>query len=145
MNDLSYFNLGFRSDNIFNQLSTFKTDGLLGEGLINEAVSIVKDFLLMEQKEDYLSFFSTTSEYNASVLTTLLCDLFPTYKAAKIVEKLNTVLTAVSSLDVSSTTHGKIEYDEKGIDEAINFFSKLADACLSKSANSLVFKGFVLQ
>ena len=133
MYDLSYFNLGFRSDSVSGQLDEIRNKKAFNSLLLDDAYSIIDDCLKINDEDVLISSFSPSSGYEMNTLVPLLFEVYSNQSSEYIIDELNLI----------SETIDKAKKDDKSvtdneIDRAINFFSKLADLCLSNSTHQSI-------
>lgn len=135
MYDLSYFNLGFRSDSVSNYLEQIKAKEYNDKRLLDDAVLIISDCLKINEENSLISSFSGISSkngYDSYTLLPLLSELFLNKTIKNIIEELKTVYETVSKIKKDRTSATDEEYNK-----AIIFFSSLSDLCLSNSAHQI--------
>jgi hypothetical protein len=142
MKDLSYFSLGFRSDYVYNQLSSIKPGAEVRTALIKEALQIINDFLEVGGKCTGISCFINSEKHNASTLAPLLWELYPGLETDEIIENLKKVLTIVHLLSATKKQSSTENNQDANVEYAIDFFSSLSNVCLSKSVSATSFKSF---
>ena len=135
MYDLSYFNLGFRSDSVSNYLEALKTKNCDDDSLLDDAVLIIGDCLKIRKENSLISGFSGTTGnkgYETHTLLPLLAELYLNQTIDSIIADLKNVYETVLKIknDRKSTTDA--EYNN-----VITFFSNLSDLCLSNSAHQI--------
>ena len=132
MYDLSYFNLGFRSDNVSNTLLEMKSKGTTSQPLLEDAVSIIKDCLKTKENDTIILKFSSGKGYETNTINPILRELFPGEDPPTMITKLKKVYFTISSIE------NKKDFSEREIDQAIDFFSNIADICLSNSIQQAI-------
>lgn len=143
MRDLSYFNLGFRSDYIFSQLSNVREGSSPDENLLSEAVYIIDHFLSIGQADTAFSHLIADTNQDMSLLIPLLWEVYPDLEPDDIFDKLRNVVSVMSKANNLNEKADMASHGQLG--EAISFFSKLADVCLSKSATDISRDTLTLQ
>lgn len=127
MSDLSYFNLGFRSENILEELSRAEQGGRTNDSIINDALSILSDCVRIESKNGMSSNLSFKSGYDLSSLVPLIFDIFPEENDTKaIIKELKDILSSIEHLLTGGTL------DPEKLNPTKDFFSSLSQLCLSR-------------
>ena len=128
MFDLSYFNLGFRSDSVSNFLSELQSKDVKNENLLDDAFSIIYDCLKIQNDDVIISNLSPSTGYEMNALLPLLAELYRGKNVKYVVKDLKKISRAI---DKAKKNRKKVTKDE--FEKAIGFFSKLTDLCLSNS------------
>jgi hypothetical protein len=129
MFDLSYFNLGFRSDNVRQFLTELQSKSIRNDNLLNDAISIIDDCLKIENDDVLISRLSPSQGYEMNALLPLLAELYQGKDLKSVVKDLNQILITI---DKAKNNRKKVKDEE--LDKAIDFFLKLTDLCLSNSS-----------
>ncbi len=124
MTELSYFNLGFRSENILEELSSFIQKKEVNSLILKDALSIVQDCVSIET-EGVLSNRLIPSGYDLTSLVPLIFSIYPRKKIDEIFVELKKVLQSLSDLIQ------KKEIPSGKIDPIKYFFANLSQSCLS--------------
>ena len=135
MYDLSYFNLGFRSDSVSNYLELSKTTRKIDENLLDDAVSIIGDCLKIKEENSLISGFSGTAGkkgYERHTLLPLLAELYLNYTIDNIISELKSVYETLIKIKCKNEFPTDAEYNK-----VKSFFSDLSDLCLSNSAHQV--------
>lgn len=132
MLDLSYFNLGFRSDSVSNLLNELQETDSADIGLLNDAVLIISDCLQVKENDDLISSFAVSRGYEMNTLLPLLAELYYDQNVSNIVSELKKIYKVIEKIKSDRKAATKTEYSK-----AIAFFSNLAKVCLSNSAYQL--------
>lgn len=132
MYDLSYFNLGFRSDSVSNLLENLKSKDMPDLEILNDAFNIIKDCLNVKENQSLLQSFTKKKGYEISTLLPLLSELYTNKTLKAIITDLKKVYSTVEKIKKDRTSVNSSEFDH-----AISFFSELADTCLSNSAHQI--------
>jgi hypothetical protein len=133
MVDLSYFNLGFRSDNVSNALASLKNKTVTNSYLLNDAFMIITDCLKIKDDNILFSGLSQTRGYEYNDLLPLVAELYSNENVDAIVQDLSKI-----SDTVNKAREAKQGIDDTDIDHAISFFSRLSDLCLANSAHQTI-------
>lgn len=128
MYDLSYFNLGFRSDSVCNSLSEIKTKREKSSPVLKDAFSIVKDCLKTKEDDVIISKLSPGKGYETRTISPILRELFPEKDTISMIKDLRDIYHIINKIEKND------DYSDPEIDLVIEFFSKIADICLSNSA-----------
>lgn len=129
MFDLSYFNLGFRSDSVSKFLSELQSRDVKNDNLLDDAISIMHDCLKIQNEDVIISNLSPTKGYEMNALLPLLAEL---YQGKDLKCILNDLRQISKAIDKAKKNRNKVT--EKEFEKAISFFSKLTDLCLSNSS-----------
>lgn len=125
MNNLFYFNLGFRSDRVFEAFIVAERQ-TVDKSIITEALSIIKDFLTIENQESLVANLIGKSGPSYSVIPPILWQVYPSKNVSEVIAELKFIF---EKLGVMMDKQNKLEpNDFKRIRE---FFSKLADVSLA--------------
>ena len=68
MCDLTYFNLGFRSDNVSNTLSEIKSKSIASSQLLKDAFSIITDCLITKENDVVISKLAPGKGYETKTI-----------------------------------------------------------------------------
>jgi len=129
MFDLSYFNLGFRSDSVSKFLSELQSGDVKNDNLFDDAISIIYDCLKIQNDDVIISNLSPTKGYEMNALLPLLAELYQGKDLKCVVNDLRKIHKAIDKAKKNSN-----EVTKEELEKAISFFSKLTDLCLSNSA-----------
>jgi len=129
MFDLSYFNLGFRSDSVSKFLSDLQSRDIKNDNLLDDAISIIYDCLKIQDEDVIISNLSPTQGYEMNALLPLLAELYQGKDLKCVVNDLKQISKAI---DKAKKNRNKVTKEEFA--KAISFFSKLTDLCLSNSS-----------
>lgn len=135
MHDLSYFNLGFRSESVSNFLEELKIKRSNPTSLLDDAFLIIKDCLKVREGGALISSFSGAmgkKGYEEYTLLPLLAELYLNSNIDSIISELKTVYETIVKIRKDSGSASADEYDG-----AIDFFSSLSDLCLSNSIHQI--------
>ena len=130
MFNLSYFNLGFRSDSVSNLLTKLQTEDVLNNFLLDDAFLIVDDCLKIQDEDTLISNFSHGKGYEINILLPLLSEVFSNMTIENIVNELRRLHETIKKVKTDRKSVNPEEFEA-----AIGFFSKLADICLSNSSH----------
>ena len=129
MFDLSYFNLGFRSDSVSKFLSELQSRDVKNDNLLDDAISIIYDCLKIQNDDVIISNLSPTQGYEINALLPLLAELYQGENLKGVVNDLNQISKAINKAKKNRKKVTKKEFEK-----TISFFSKLTDLCLSNSS-----------
>lgn len=132
MYDLSYFNLGFRSDSVSNLLEDLQAKDSPDVEILNDAFSIIEDCLNVKESRSLVQGFAIKKGYEISTLLPILAELFINKNVKTIIAELKKVYRTIEKIKEDRSSATMMEYKH-----AISFFSELADLCLSNSAHQL--------
>ncbi len=130
MYDLSYFNLGFRSDSVSNYLIKLRSANVINHTLLEDAFSIIMDCLRIGDDDVLISSLSPGTGYQMNKLIPLIAELYVGKDLTSIVADLKKIHKIILQAKENSETISNADYDH-----ATNFFSNLADLCLSNSVH----------
>ncbi len=133
MQEFAYFNIGFRSENVYQQLSYYENGNEYNKNLIKNSIQIIQDCFKIEESLSGLSF---NEAYEITDLIPLILEIYKDSSINDIVENLKKIADIVN--DVSE---GKEGVD---INYAKEFFFNLSEICLSKSSNLSSFEHHAL-
>lgn len=127
MYDLSYFNLGFRSDSVSNVLIEIKNSRLENSSLLKDAVSIIKDCLIIQEDTMIVSKLAPGKGYEVKTIVPILQELFYGENTTVMIRNLKKIKGTIDKVE----KRGRVS--DNDFDYAIDFFSQIADLCLSNS------------
>lgn len=133
MNDLSYFNLGFRSDRVFESFSNVLEGQPYNSNVIEDALAIIKDCLTIENYDSFISNLAGNRGPFISVIAPILWQLYPSKSVNEVVIELRNLVRILCELK-----NDRADIKEEEIDQVRLFFSNLADISLSNSAEPII-------
>lgn len=128
MSDLSYFNLGFRSESILEVINKIEQGVPGNKTVLADAVAILEDCVRIE-KEDGMSSNLFRAGYELSSLVPLIFDIFPDMNTSDIMLELKGIISSIDKL----IHNNPLETTQK--DSIEKFFSSLSQLCLSRLSN----------
>ncbi|MCH7858776.1 MAG: hypothetical protein IID14_03640 [Candidatus Marinimicrobia bacterium] len=138
MHDLTYFNLGFRSENIAIQFESKKSK--ISKKHVTEAQSILLECLTVESIDSTVKYIAGSRHgYNPLNITPILFEVFKTKSMLTIMKNLNKLNDDLKLLAI------KEPISSEGIEELTKFFKAVADASIMYSshlAQTAAFEGF---
>lgn len=127
MFDLSYFNLGFRSDRIKSILYKLEQKEQSETAELSDAFMIISDCLKIKDEDAIISNFSTEVGYDLDMLLPILEEVFSNKTSEEAISELEYISQTIKTLE----NNGHVEQNNYKC--AIDFFSRLAGLCLSNS------------
>lgn len=138
MHDLTYFNLGFRSENIAIQFESKKSK--ISKKHIDEAKSILLECLVVESVDLTVKHIASSRHaYDSLNITPILFEVFKTKSMLTIMKNLNRLNDDLELLSIKGPN------SSEGIEELTKFFKSVADASIMYSshiAQTAAFAGF---
>ena len=132
MYDLSYFNLGFRSDSVSNLLNSLRSDDMPNVEILNDAFGIIESCLEVKENHSLVQSFAIKKGYEITTLLPILAELYTKKSVDTIIADLKKIYTTVNKIQKDRNSATDSEYEH-----AISFFSGLADICLSNSVHQI--------
>ncbi len=139
MVDLSYFNIGFRSDSVSNMLNEWKASKKFNDYLLKDASLIIEDCLKIEDDNIVVSNLSIGKGYEYHNLLPLIAEM---YTGKSRDEALNELKLVYKTILKANQGNENMMVDE--IDLAISFFSGLSALCIANSAHQSITDQFSL-
>ncbi len=139
MYDLSYFNLGFRSDSVSNLLQSLQEKERPELEVLDDAFRIIADCLNIKERSSLVQSFSLKQGYQVSTLLPILAELFTDKNVSDIIDELKALHKTLEKVKKDRNAANNSEYKH-----AISFFSRLADLCLSNSAHQVSSENYAL-
>jgi hypothetical protein len=95
---------------------------------MNDAFSIIKDCLKTQENDLILSKLSPGKGYEVGTIVPILSEVFRGKDTNSVIKDLRHVYSIIAKVDKNP------DIPEPELDHAIDFFSKIAEICLSNSA-----------
>jgi len=137
MTEFSYFNLGFRSENILEELNNLMQQKGVNDLILFDALSIVKDCVSLKE-ENAISNNLTPSGYELTFLVPLVFTIFPGKKVDETIAQLKDILEAIEKLIK------KEKIATERTEKIRTFFSTLSKLCLAQISNLSVERSIAI-
>ncbi len=125
MEELSFFNIGFRCENISETLNDYiNSNGKnLDKYTIEDSIDIIKDCFSIR---DNTASFLSSKKNNSSGFIPVIFEYFENKSLKEMISDLQEVQEIVTKLELSN--------ELVNIQPAIKFFEGISDICISKSS-----------
>jgi hypothetical protein len=123
MQSLTFFNIGFRSDNIYESLKGYNEEKRINKTIVEDSKKIINDCLRFDK--DIASIYGLHNNYEVSDLLSFIYYFYETQSIKNIANELNDILKIIQD----------IINDEPNVDtrKAKEFFQNLSEYCLAKN------------
>ena len=126
MHDLSYFNLGVRSDRVYNSLLSSKETKDYDIKIMKEAIAIIKECLEIDDEEKLISNLSNSQNYGIDILAPILWEVYPNETIETVISELKTVFETLQFIEEKS-----FEKSFENLPKTISFFEKVTELSLA--------------
>ena len=130
MSEFSYFNLGFRSENICNVLNNYKKKEKFNKEILLDSEKILNDCLNIENN---FSKNLNHSNYELSELIPLVLEIYKGKAIPEIIESIDLIKKIINNIVVNNKS------DVEEVYMPYNFFKNLSKICLNRNNyNSII-------
>ncbi len=126
MHDLSYFNLGVRSDRVYNSLLSFRETENSDIDIMQEAITIIQECLEIDDEDKLISNLSNSDNYGIDILAPILWEVFPNESISTVMKELKKVFETLLLIKNKPS-----EKPIKNLKKTVSFFEKVAEISLA--------------